>query len=118
VGQLRDPHCSPPLTGCTIAQLVHRYNSCWPHRCHLDASGLDPASEECALLEKVAKEMASKYPSAPTQEQRCSFVSLAGMNDASIQKDVINGISAHIKVATAVSGLERRYWARPLCKAL
>jgi hypothetical protein len=101
--QLRDPYCSPPLTSCTVAQVVHRYNSCLPHRGLCGASGWDPATMECELLERIAMEAVNKYPRAPTRDQRCSLVSLAAMNDSKIQVAVVNAICECIKSATAVS---------------
>ena len=101
--QLRDPYCSPPLTSCTVAQVVHRYNSCLPHRGLCGTSGWDPATMECELLERIAMEAVNKYPRAPTRDQRCSLVSLAAMNDSKIQVAIINTISSRIEGATAVS---------------
>ena len=44
----------------------------------------------------------ARYPRAPTLEQRCSLVTLAGMLDMEIVRDVVNTVGGQFATAVAV----------------
>ena len=100
--QILDPLSSPSLLSLSAVDVVRRFNECLQYNAPSKQVTL-----ECELLIAIAKTVISKYPRAPTTEQRSTLVTFAAMLNMDVVRDVVNTLSAQITSAATVSKLKR-----------